>query len=329
MAHNLATNVQRGGKAFYSLREAGWHSLGNVVGVPAMDPEALALAGLDWEAEDLGLYTTGMDLITTHKAIRRSDTGAILGVVGNGYEAMQNADLFKFLRDCDATSSLEIETAGALGDGSTVWAMARVPGLDLAMGQDVSAGYLLITNGHDGKTPVRIFPTSVRVVCQNTMRAAAADRRGKRRTLSGGWDVKHTSGMVAALASVAHAYRSAVEEHQETVDQARALAAKRSTADSLLSITRAALDTAPSADESPRSKQIREAREAAVAVIRASETCNVQGTAGTIWADLQAVTEWVDHERLSDAAERFRSANFGGEGEEMKARAYDAALALV
>lgn len=328
MSANLAKNHTLGGAAFYALRTPGWHKEGNTVAVPASDPRALELAGLAWTADQSGLYTAGMQVVTSHKALTRSDTGEVLSIVGNGYVPLQNADLFSFLRECDATKTLEIETAGALGKGDVVWAMARVPGLDFALGADVSKGYLLITNGHDGKTPVRIFPTSVRVVCQNTMRMASAER-GERGTLAGGWNVKHTAGLMPALASVSRAYVGAIESANATRAQAQALAGKRSTADSLVTITRAALDVVAGPSETERSKQIREARERAVAAIRASETCDVAGTAGTLWADLQAVTEWVDHERGADAAERFRSAQFGGEGEDMKARAYDAALALV
>lgn len=329
MSANLAINRQLGGASFYSLRTAGWHKEGNVVQAPASDPRALELAGLAWTADTETLYTSGMSIVTSHKALIRTDTGEVLSVVGTGYQPLQNADLFAFLRDCDATKSLEIETAGALGKGDVVWAMARVPGLDFALGKDETRGYLLITNGHDGKTPVRIFPTAVRVVCQNTMRMASQARSGFRGTLSGGWDVKHTKGMEYTLRSVAAAYVGAIESANETRAQAQALAGKRSTSDSLQTITRAALDVTVGPGETERSRQIREAREKAVAAIRASATCDVQGTAGTLWADLQAVTEWVDHERGGDAAERFRSAQFGGEGEEMKARAYDAALALV
>jgi phage/plasmid-like protein (TIGR03299 family) len=329
MAHDLAHNNRTGGASFYSLREAGWHGLGNVVAVPASDEKALELAGLDWIAQESGLYTSGMDLVTSHKAITRSDTGEILSIVGRGYVPLQNAALFELLRDCDATASLEIETAGALGMGETVWAMARVPGLDLAMGKDLSWGYLLVTNGHDGKTPVRIFPTSVRVVCRNTMRMARDGRGAGRGTLSNGWDVKHTGAMVENLASVARAYSGAIAAHAATVERAKALASVRSSRTSLETITRAALAVEVGPSESDRSKAIREAREKAIAVIRASATCDMEGTAGTLWSDLQAVTEWVDHERISDAAERFKSAQFGGEGEDMKARAYDAALALV
>ena len=167
MAHKIDSTTGRA--AVYSLRESMWHGLGTVVDAPVSDPRVLELAGLDWTADLRPVWTSDMDgnpvVIPNRRGVVRSDTGAAIGCVGDTYEA------FQFFRDvCDADAV--IETAGALKDGAQVWAMAKIPSLHMAIGSDVSDGYLLITNRHDGAGSLRILPTIVRVVCNNTLSAA-------------------------------------------------------------------------------------------------------------------------------------------------------------
>ena len=325
MAHEI--NRTNGQDAFYSLRVPAWHGLGQVVNRPMSDPEVLQLAGLDWEATEEGLHTNGMEMVATHKAIVRSDTREILGVVGADYATVQNAECLAWFRDVAGARDCVMETAGALGKGERVWALARIPDLSIAIGQDRAESYMLVTTGHDGRTPVRIMPTTVRVVCANTLRMALRNASG----LSAGYSIRHTSGAKEAMASIASAYKRTMEAHAATRDAWQALANVRSTGTSLETIVRAAFPIVKDeqGDESQRAKTIREEREARVRAIRRSETCNVQGTAGTVFSDLQAVTEYVDHDSRKDAAERWASSQFGGSLDDAKSRAWDAALALV
>jgi phage/plasmid-like protein (TIGR03299 family) len=321
MAHNI--NTRNGKASAYYLKKPAWHGLGTVVDQPMSHPDMLHTAGLDFTVDKRGLYTVDMEAITTHKAIVRTDNMETLGIVGADYQPLQNSEVFKVMQESMHTRDLVVETAGVLGKGETVWMLARNPGQDFSIKGDPSRAYVLATSGHDGKTPFRFFGTDIRVQCENMLKMALSAGAGA------GWKVKHTAGMPAALAGIAAGFRAMGEAREAHIARLQSLASARSTADSLQAITRAALDLEPSEAETARSRQIREAREKAVAVIRASETCNVAGTAGTLYADLQAVTEWIDHERGEDQAARFASAWFGGEGEDMKERAVYAALSLV
>lgn len=346
MSHNLSRFTDQNGQerdAFYSLRENGWHKLGQVVDRPLADPELIRAAGLDWSADAVGLYTTAMDPVTTHKAIVRSDTKAQLGIVGAGYNALSNADLLAFFRDVAGVRDFTVETAGALGKGETVWMLARIPGLELAKGDDISRGYMLIRNNHDGQSSARIVPTMVRVVCANTMAMAQSEenqRRGRhgRNTLSGGWCVRHTSGIKTALADIADAYARTLNDYETTRAAFSALTGKplSSAAFDKMMLAAFAANPKESGEESERSKTIAKNRSDRIHAILASATCNVSGTAGTLWAGLNAITEYVDHDARtrsigneSDAAQRFASSCFDGAGSKAKAAAWEAALALV
>lgn len=340
---NIATHIDADGierRSFVSLNVAGWHRHGTVVNKSLKDPEALSLSGLDWTAEALSLYRSDMEPITSHKVIIRSDDKRQLGIVGKGYKTLQNRDLFAWFREVAGIKEMVLETAGALGEGETVWALARIPGIELRKGEDFSQGYMLISNAHDGSAAVTIRPTTIRVVCQNTLAMATAGMRGKG-TVQNGWKVRHTSGMSVALADIADAYARTMADYETTRAAFSALTGRPLTKEGFDKMMAAAFAKSAEAlveapDEKGRAQSIAKNRAEKVQSILYSPTCTVQGTAGTLWAGLQAITQYVDHESTTrvtgDASadfQRFASAQFGGAGERAKAKAYEAALALV
>lgn len=344
MAHNLSQHTDANGikrDSFYSLREAGWHKLGQVVDKPLTDPGILNAAGLDWSADMVPLYRSDMEPIASHLAIVRSDTKATLGIVGSGYKPLQNSDLLAFFRDVAGSADMTLETAGALGAGEVVWALARIPGMVLQKGDDKSQGYLLIRNNHDGQSSVRVTPTMIRVVCQNTMAMAQSEEFKRRKahgrnTLSGGYSIRHTSGMQVALADIADAYARTMKDYEATRAAFSALTSKPLSSAAFDRLMASVFAQEAGASEGKRAQTIAKGREDSIRTILASATCNVPGTAGTVWAGLNAITEWIDHEARtrggendSDDAQRFASSCFGGEGAKRKAVAWDAALSLV
>ena len=66
-------------------------------------------------------------------------------------------------------SGFELETAGVLKAGRKFWALAHRQG-DRTQGNDRVAGYLLLTSC-DGTLATTATPTTIRVVCNNTLSA--------------------------------------------------------------------------------------------------------------------------------------------------------------
>jgi len=336
MAHDIALHTSAGGRqrrSFYSLRESPWHQLGTVVDLPLADPQILQVAGLDWTPRKVPLYTSEFDDIPDHVAIKRSDDGRILGVVGCDYEPLPNAAMFDFLRQAAGVGDLTIETAGALGHGESVWALARVPDLDIVLSEDVSLGYLLISNGHIGQRRLTVQPTSIRVVCSNTLALAMSRRGGRRGTLAGGFAIRHTKGIHQALADVSKAYADAIAAHTMTVQACEYLTRAPVNNAKLRVLFDRVFDVPDAPDEQDRAAAIRRTREDRIMAIFNSPTCmNEHG--GSLWAALQAVTEFVDHDRPTragegkdEAAQRFASATWGS-GAKLKAKAWKTALEL-
>lgn len=322
MAHLIDTTRIAAG-AFYGLRTPAWHKLGTVVDRPADDGDVLRLAGLDWTPTLRPMWTSDTDgnpvAITDKRAVVRSDTGQPVGVVGTGYNVVPNDALMDAIRRIDSADGAIIETAGCLDGGKAVWLMMRHERFSFTVGKDASHGYLLLTNRHDGTETLRVLPTTIRVVCANTLGAALSNGR------SSGHFLRHSVGVLGALSEVADQYNRAVRDADRLRESMEALAKVRSSTDSLEAIMRTPWEVTADtlADESDRAKTIREARESRIRRIRASETCDVEGTAGTLFSDLQAVTEYVDHHWRGP-----QSALFGG-GSDLKATALETALALV
>jgi phage/plasmid-like protein (TIGR03299 family) len=176
MPANLATTDDR--TAMMYAGETPWHGLGTRLDEPATAEEAIGAAGLDYRVELHSLRTDDAVPIPQRKAVLRSDTRQVLGVVGNSYVPVQNHQCFGFLDGVVADGRLRYHTAGALGKGEKVWMLAKLPNKIRVRGsEDVTEQFLLLSNSHDGSSSLRVFFTPIRVVCGNTL--AAAERRGR------------------------------------------------------------------------------------------------------------------------------------------------------
>lgn len=176
MSHEL--DFSKGFAAFAEVKSntPAWHGLGKIV--EAMTPkEALELAGLNFHVEktpNIHSYpgTVFPDVLSDESFFTwRTDTGKILGAsVGGYYTPLQNEAAFALLEPlCEM--GMKVETAGAIFDGRTIFALMRLGDYKVA-GMDQVLTYFLLTNSHDGSKTVTGALTDVRVVCNNTLSAA-------------------------------------------------------------------------------------------------------------------------------------------------------------
>lgn len=189
MAHNLNFNDNLGRHAFFSVKEKAWHGLGQILDNHPTSKEAIIYAGLDYEVIKVPIKTAGIDItvaadgtlqdysdieIPMSCATLRTDTAVALGVVGSKYHVVQNRDVFSFF---DAIVSegkgVSYETAGALGNGETIFITAKLPDtIRVGNGNDVTEQYIFLTTSHDGSGSITAAFTPIRIVCQNTLNAA-------------------------------------------------------------------------------------------------------------------------------------------------------------
>lgn len=318
-------------------RQNPWQRVGRSFQPTSDATEALQRSGLDWAVEKVGLRTADLGPISNHVAIRRTDTGRVLGIVGVDYEPLQNADAFAFFRDLAGEARISFETAGAFEHGAITWVQAKLPDLGIRIGDDVSESYLFISNGHVGNKTLTIAPTTIRIACANSLRMAEAqgqDARQRRSGLEAGFTVRHTRGMKEALADIQQAYARTVRSHAATTQAYQHLASKPLTTPMADDFLRRVFEAGIGPDESDRAKTIRLNRRQRIDAILASPTSLVKGTRDTAFSLFQAAVEYVDHDRLTrtadgeDATEkRLVSATFGS-GADIKAAAWSAILDL-
>jgi phage/plasmid-like protein (TIGR03299 family) len=323
MGHELAT--VNGRTAMMYVGEVPWHGLGQRLESPATAREAIEAAGLDYDVSLADLTTVDGIPVTTRKAVIRSDSKDILGVVGNSYVPVQNRESFAFLDAIVADGSLRFHTAGALRKGEKIWLLAKLPGsIRVKFSDDITEKYLLLTNSHDGSSCLRVFFTSIRVVCANTL--AMADREGE----SEGLYIRHQGNLTAKILQarevlgIAHKYFDDLEGQFD-------LMARHYPTYSQVSAYFKALVPDPEEANPSRAQNV---RDELFRLYESGQGQDIPQIRGTTWAAFNAVTEHVDHFRatrakseLDRASNRLESSWFGS-GARLKERAFQYAVEM-
>jgi phage/plasmid-like protein (TIGR03299 family) len=192
MAHQLDFSRGQGAAMFSAGNVVPWHGLGKMVADAQSAAEAIRLAQQDWLVEQFPVFARlpdGSSLATDRVANVRSDTHAVLGVVGKGYHPLQYHEAYAFMDDVVGAGLAKYETAGCLQGGKRVWLLCRLPRELKAGPSDTILPYGLLCNGHDGSLAVHVQPTSVRVVCQNTLSLALSSSTAQKLR------IKHTESL--------------------------------------------------------------------------------------------------------------------------------------
>ncbi|MDP6583572.1 MAG: DUF932 domain-containing protein, partial [Anaerolineales bacterium] len=101
----------------------------------------------------------------------REDTNEILGVVNKNYKIVQNSELFEI---ADALPNAKVETAGTLFNGAQSYILMKDDEWAVN-GNDEMHEYLCLMNSHNGTLSLSALPTSIRVVCNNTLSWAISE----------------------------------------------------------------------------------------------------------------------------------------------------------
>ncbi len=182
MAHDIHYNEQTQKHSFFSVKEKAWHSLGQVIQQYPTSAEALEYAGLNFEVmkrPNIHPLPSGVNIISDNSYFTfRTDTEAVLGSkLGCDYQVVQNTEAFGFFDSIvGGKNGILYETAGALGQGETIFITAKLPDYIRVGRNDCIEKYLFLTTSHDGSGSIHIAFTPVRVVCRNTLNAALSNQ---------------------------------------------------------------------------------------------------------------------------------------------------------
>ena len=320
MAHQIESMAYVG--------ETPWHQLGNAL--PEKQPiEVWAeQAGMNWriletpvcfmaeKAGPLGSIKT----FNEQKVLFRSDTHKPLSVVSDRYQVVQPQEVLEFYRDLVEMSGYELETAGVLKEGRKFWALARTGKETVLKGNDRVKGYLLLATSCDGTLATTATPTTIRVVCNNTLsiaiNGASTAIKVPHRTSFDAQAVKKQLGI-------------AVSQWDSFMYRMKTLPERKVKSHEAMNYFLRVLCNSDGGNDNSKGLINERALNKVQAMYEGhGRGAELDAAKNTAWGLLCSVTEYVDHERRArNDAYRLDSAWFG-QGATLKQRALEEALAL-
>jgi phage/plasmid-like protein (TIGR03299 family) len=314
MAHEIEMNNGIARMA-YADREAPWHKLG------------IAMKGLQTAEAMLAAAQADFDVVTTRVAvvddtgepIRNPDGTPILvddsratvrvnpdgtfdalSTVGTRYVVQQNREVIDraLLVVGASKGDAVIDTCGVLHGGREFFSSIDLGQLiiDPRGINDKIDRYLLVRNGHDGKTAITFANTSIRAVCKNTVIAGMASSRRV-------FTARHTRNA-----------DNAIEEAQEILNFSTEWAKSfQETATTLLGIKIGAntpqfqrVIDGVFPQERNATKRMKKNRDEIISVVKSvyENERNAGGYGYNGWSTYNAIVEYLDHYREGKVSER-------------------------
>ena len=306
-----------------------WHGLGSELSPHQPLDVWQREAGMDWQilespvrfmADTVGTLGT-LHSFPEQKVLYRSDTKAPLSVVSNRYQIVQPRDVLEFYRDLTEVSGYALETAGVLKGGRKFWALARTGQGAALKGNDQVNGYLLLATSCDGTLATTATPTTVRVVCNNTLTIAL---NGETRAIK----VPHNTRFDAE--AVKRQLGIAVSGWDEFMYRMKHLAERRVQPNEVRHFFQDVICDQPTPVPLPDKMPNERALKTVVSLFEGEgRGARLPSAQGTAWGLLNAVTEYVDHRRRARSSEYRMDSAWFGQGAQLKQKALDRALQLV
>ena len=246
----------------------------------------------------------------------RSDNREPLSVVSNRFKVVQPREVLEFYRDLTEQSGFELETAGVLKGGRKLWALARTGQTGSLAGNDQTNGYVLLATACDGTLATTAQFTSIRVVSNNTLAVAL---NGNTHAVK----VRHSTTFDPQ--AVKKQLGISVSAWDDFMYRLKRIT--RKTAEKVMQTI--FTDTGYQPQGMPV-KANEQAMKKAMALYdgagRGSELASAKNTA---YGLLNAVTEFVDHERRARSTDNRLDSAWFGKGAQIKQRALEQTSLLV
>jgi phage/plasmid-like protein (TIGR03299 family) len=300
--------------------ETPWHGLGNKLSAKSAISVWAKQAGMEWTIQESPVYyqvseSSGHTTFNEQKVLYRSDTGSALSVVSQRFQVVQPRDVLEFYRDLTKAHGFMLETAGVLKGGRKVWALAKTNMSANIKGNDTLNGYLLLATGCDGTLATTAQFTSIRVVCNNTLAIALKDGTAAVKvphsTTFDPKAVKQQLGLSSASWTDFIYQMKKLSERKVKSNEAEAFVS------SLL--------TDPAA-KFTNERAVKKILELYGGHGRGADLASSKGTAFGL---LNAVTEFVDHERRARSTDYRLDSAWFGTGANLKNGALTQAIALI
>lgn len=327
MAHMIDFSTGQAGMAY--VGETPWHGLGNALQPGAPLETWKVQAGMAWTIHEARLQGVGGDdalvPFPESKGLYRSDTYAPLSIVGAGYKLVQPHEVLEFFRDLTRSAGFTLETAGCLDEGRKFWALARTGQQGRIGADDLLNGYVLLASSCDGSMATTAQFTSVRVVCNNTLRVAVADTSAgavkvRHRTVFDARSVKQELGLLPG------SWQAFMDGAQAMAETPMVLTDKRAQQERVKAFLVEVFkgDAKLELEQQPNKRAMVRTWE----LFQNAPGSALQSAQGTVWGLVNAVTRFADFERRAASQSNRLEAAWFGPGADLKTRAWDAGMAL-
>ena len=323
MAHQLYTNAT--GTTSYASTQREWHGLGQLM-LPGQSIEKWQEdAGMNYEvqrgyvryATERGQSADAMKVVKDKVVLFRSDTKDALGVVSDSYKVVQPREVLEFFRDWATAGGMTIESAGVLFGGKRYFATAKLAdGVCVDGYSDKVVPYALLSTSADGSLATEARWTTVRVVCNNTLSMARGGKAAVRVTHRSEFKPEEVRGVM----------ETANAEFKAFMEMGRTLAGIKVARPLAEDLTMHLFKTGTTKD----ADKVKESR----GFIRVMELFNGAARGATLetaqetaWGWLNAVTEYADHHIRAHSNENRTASALWGQGDTLKNRAVELALA--
>ncbi len=337
MSHDLMKNTMA------YVGEVPWRGLGREVPMGVGSAEMIEAAGLNWDvrlrpaagarvvrtreprgSEQADTTDGRVEVYNRYEVFRPAledeSSEVSFAIVGPRYTPLQNREAFSFFDRLIHAGNAQYETAGALGDGERVWVMAKVRDTVPILGDDEVKPYVLLSHTHNGRSSIRVMPTMVRVVCQNTLSWALEDRKA-------GVRIRHSSRASERLDEEAARINFAFQEIDRAIELFRRMATIAVTQTMLTSFLEGLWPRTPrQKEQKTHPKNWDEIQ----SVYETRPDLQVAPALGTLWGLYNAVTYHVDYQNVKNETPdaRLERAWFGS-GDELKRHAFKRAVDLM
>lgn len=317
MAHEI--ELRDGQHNFAYAGKKAWHGLGEKVDPTAGLDIWMQQAGVDWAVRLEPAYymdkAGNMRPSNKGKILVREDDDKVLSHVGPRYKPTQNRDLFGFLEEYLDADYAVMDAMGSLNEGREVFALANFNRSIILPGDDRIDTYLMILCSHRPGLAHRVMPTDVRVVCNNTKTWAISrdGQRGLRFMHNETYDserlnaIKLDMGITVGQIEM----RAAMYGKMTEVQVGESWAADY--------FRKVVGDTERPLSDQPGAYTL--CRDLFEGKGMGSDLASARGT---IWGAYNAVTEYIDHYRGNNRAQRL-SSTLIGTGANVKQQAFELA----
>jgi len=274
--------------------------------------EAMEKSGLKWGVHKSEIITSEGINCPSYRAIVREDNSKVLSVMGDGYEPLQNTEVFAFAEQIIKTdNNFTYDHSIVVKEGAKYIVTLKYNGDTEIRKNDHVKSFLNLINGFDGGERFCCCFSAFRPLCQNVLRRLMGQAEIK---------IKHNFGIVERARLALESINYIKAEREDFLLISKRLAGAVMDKQKVDKFLNSLLNIDDIQEESTRTKNQKIEIENLI-------YNGIGNNGSSAWDSYNGVTEYVDHHYSTDE-KRDYTANFGA-GLKLKNKAFALAESFI